>query len=267
MGRSCGIRVYFISSFFLFLFPFFYPAIVLSATSTTKFSILRSANPVPLHTLPVPSLRSFSTSPCRRSAIMSIIETIPIDHVPADHTVHIAFFKDIQNAGFLHSQLLARNAEFEYALIDASVAVSRTHILAAAFKAVTAKVDGSLKTPNVHSELVASLSSANNIAEAYRRYGISPSSKDVIAVKIVSPSPAGSKSLLAEDVEKHLNENFQGTPVPFTDESIATSTDWAKVRKYYKLNGLPWLDAIKDEAERKEQLETLVLGAMALRTA
>lgn len=103
------------------------------------------------------------------------------------------------------------------------------------------------------------------IAEAYRRYGISPSSKDVIAVKIVSPTPAGPKS--AEEVEKHLKEHFQGTPVPFTDESIATSTDWAKVRKYYKLNGLAWLDGIKDEAQHKEELESLVLGAMALRTA
>ncbi|TEA12721.1 EKC/KEOPS complex subunit CGI121 [Colletotrichum sidae] len=196
---------------------------------------------------------------------MSIIETITIDHVPADHAVHVAFFKDVQNAAFLHSQLLARNPDFEYSLIDASVAVSRTHILAAAFKAVTAKVDGSLKTPNVHSELVASLSSANNIAEAYRRYGISPSSKNVIAVKVVGPSPSNSHSV--EDVENHLKEHFQGNPVPFTDESIATSTDWAKVRKYYKLNGLAWLDAIKDEAEKREQLETLVLGAMALRTA
>ncbi|KAK1483964.1 hypothetical protein CTAM01_13189 [Colletotrichum tamarilloi] len=193
----------------------------------------------------------------------SIIETIPIDHVPADHVVHVAFFKEIENAAFLHQQLLDRNADFEYALIDASVAVSRTHILAAAFKAVTAKVDGSLKTPNVHSELVASLSSANNIAEAYRRCGISPSTKDVIVVKITSPSGPPS----AQDVEQHLKDNFQGTPTPFTDESIATSTDWAKVRKYYKLNGLAWLDAIKDEAERREQLETLVLGAMALRTA
>ncbi|OLN86598.1 EKC/KEOPS complex subunit [Colletotrichum chlorophyti] len=196
----------------------------------------------------------------------SIIEIIPIDHVPADHALHVAFFKDVQNAAFLHEQLRARNPEFEYALIDASVAVSRTHILAAAFKAVTAKVDGSLKTPNVHSELVMSLSPSKNIVEAYRRYGISPSSMDVIAIKITSPS-AGSSSLTAEEVEKHLTEHVQGTPVPFTDESIATCTDWPKVRKYYKLNGLAWLDAIKDETERREQLETLVLGAMALRTA
>lgn len=52
---------------------------------------------------------------------MSIIETVPIDHVPADHALHVAFFKDVQNAAFLHSQLLARNADFEYALVDASV--------------------------------------------------------------------------------------------------------------------------------------------------
>lgn len=111
----------------------------------------------------------------------------------------------------------------------------------------------------------AAVSDHTQIAEAYRRYGISPLSKDVIAVKIVSPNPAGPKS--ADELEEHLKEHFQGTPVPFTDESIAASTDWTKVRKYYKLNGLAWLDGIKDETQRMEELESLVLGAMALRTA
>jgi hypothetical protein len=35
--------------------------------------------------------------------------------------VYVAYFRDVQNAGFLHEQLLARNADFEYALIDASI--------------------------------------------------------------------------------------------------------------------------------------------------
>lgn len=58
----------------------------------------------------------------------SIIETIPIDHVPADHVVHVAFFKEIENAAFLHQQLLDRNADFEYALIDASVVWHTAHL-------------------------------------------------------------------------------------------------------------------------------------------
>lgn len=49
------------------------------------------------------------------------LETVPLEHIPASHTIHISFFKDVQNAAFLHEQLLARNADFEYALIDASV--------------------------------------------------------------------------------------------------------------------------------------------------
>lgn len=50
-----------------------------------------------------------------------------------------------------------------------------------------------------------------------------------------------------------------------TDDNIGAATDIAKVRKYYKLNGLGWVEAIKDERERRAELEMLILGAMALR--
>lgn len=66
-------------------------------------------------------------------------------------------------------------------------------------------------------------------------------------------------------MERHLRENVKGTPVDFNDEAIASTTDWPKVKKYYKLNGLQWLEATKDEKEKKKQLEGLILGAMALR--
>jgi EKC/KEOPS complex subunit CGI121/TPRKB len=49
------------------------------------------------------------------------LETVQLEHIPSTHTVHMSLFKDVQNAAFLHEQLLARNADFEYALIDASV--------------------------------------------------------------------------------------------------------------------------------------------------
>ncbi|KAM0329481.1 hypothetical protein ACHAQA_004790 [Verticillium albo-atrum] len=194
-----------------------------------------------------------------------MLDTIALDLVPADHQVHAALFRDVQNAAFLHSQLLARNADFEYAFIDASVVVSRTHVLAAAFRALAAKLSDNLKTPNVHSELVTSLSPSNNIADAYRRYGISPATKDLVVVKITYPTDAAPTPTSHDDLEKHLTENVQGTAVGFSDEELARTTDWAKVKKYYKLNGLAWLDAIKDEGEKRSQMDELVLGAMALR--
>ncbi|KAG7102780.1 EKC/KEOPS complex subunit like protein, partial [Verticillium longisporum] len=194
-----------------------------------------------------------------------MLDTIALDLVPSDHQVHVALFRGVQNAGFLHSQLLARNAAFEYAFIDASVVASRNQILAAAFRALAAKLSDNLKTPNVHSELVTSLSPSNNIADAYRRFGISPTTKDLVVVKITYPSDSAPTPVSRDDIEKHLAENVEATPAEFSDDELAVSTDWTKVKKYYKLNGLPWLDAIKDEQERKLQMDELVLGAMALR--
>lgn len=49
------------------------------------------------------------------------LESLALEHLPTSHQVHLAMFKDVKNAAFLHQQLLARNAEFEYAFIDASV--------------------------------------------------------------------------------------------------------------------------------------------------
>lgn len=49
------------------------------------------------------------------------LETLALEHVPAQYAVHVALFQDVRNADFLHKQLLARNAAFEYAFIDASI--------------------------------------------------------------------------------------------------------------------------------------------------
>lgn len=49
------------------------------------------------------------------------LERVPLEHLPASRAVYIAFYRDVQNAAFLHSQLLSRNGDFEYGLIDASV--------------------------------------------------------------------------------------------------------------------------------------------------
>ncbi|CAN8101496.1 unnamed protein product [Discula destructiva] len=195
---------------------------------------------------------------------MSLLETIAIEHVPSSHSVHVGLFKDVSNAAFLQSQLLARNADFEYAFIGASTIVSRLHLLAAVYKALSVLVDGKLRSPNVHAEMVNALSASNNISEAYRRYGIGPDVKDIIVVKVTFPIAERPQPPTAEDVWKHLSETVEGTAVPFTDNEIANMTDWAKVRKYYKLS-VPSLTAIKDEQLKFKESEMLILGAMALR--
>ncbi|KAL8399573.1 hypothetical protein RB594_000098 [Gaeumannomyces avenae] len=226
-----------------------------------------SADPAPA--APPPAAAADSKPP----APPNLLAHIPLEHVPASYTVHAALFRSVANAGFLHAQLLARNSAFEYAFVDASALASTTHLLAAVFRAVNAAASSSssssssspssgLRTPNVHSEAVFCLAPSANIAEAYRRFGISPASRDVVAVKVLT---AGGTAT-ADDVWAHLCASVEGTAVPFTDENVALCTDWAKVRKYYKLNGAAALAGIKDdEGARRRDEEMLILGAMALR--
>lgn len=52
---------------------------------------------------------------------MASLETLNIPHLPVSNSVYVALYRDVQNAAFLRQQLLAGNAEYEYALIDASM--------------------------------------------------------------------------------------------------------------------------------------------------
>lgn len=79
------------------------------------------------------------------------------------------------------------------------------------------------------------------------------------------PTEASSETLSSDDIWQHLQENVQGEPAILSDEALLHVTDLAKVRKYYKLNGLNWLDNIKDDKAKRAELESLVLGGMALR--
>lgn len=91
------------------------------------------------------------------------LEKVELEHVPPTYQVYAAFFRDVSNAEFLHAQLLSRNSEFEYAFIDASSVISRLHLLSAVYSAVNVLLDGALRTPNVHSEIVVSLNTNNNV--------------------------------------------------------------------------------------------------------
>ncbi|MCJ1384776.1 hypothetical protein MMC17_007894 [Xylographa soralifera] len=91
------------------------------------------------------------------------LTTLHLAHLPPDLAVHIALCRELQNGAFLRQQLLAGNAEFEYALLDASSILSPTHLHAAIFRAATDAQAQRLKTHNVHAEIVFALSANNNV--------------------------------------------------------------------------------------------------------
>ncbi|KEQ96474.1 hypothetical protein AUEXF2481DRAFT_3965 [Aureobasidium subglaciale EXF-2481] len=193
---------------------------------------------------------------------MSTLETIALPHLP-QYPLCVGLFKDVKNATFLRQQLLAGNADFEYAFLDASVVLSRRHFLAASFRGINDFSSKRMKSHNVHSEIVFSFSPNNNIAESFRRFGISDTTQHVLAIKVLSGS-----NIAAESVSKHLQENIDGEQVEVSDAILADLADQARLRKIYKLN----VQAKKGAANGTtspvseiKELETSILGVMALK--
>lgn len=69
---------------------------------------------------------------------------------------------------------------------------------------------------------------------------------------------------------------MEGKQVPFSDEELGTVTDWARVRKVYKLSlvgqqgkkkGMGEEEKREEEERERKELGLQVLGAMALRGA
>ncbi|EFQ99707.1 cgi121 [Nannizzia gypsea CBS 118893] len=197
---------------------------------------------------------------------MSLLQSVQIAHLPPSLVVHIALYRDVKNSPFLREQLISGNSAYEYAFIDASMILSTTHVLAAAFRAINDYENKRLKSRNVHSEIVFALSPNNNIADAFRRFGITDSTKDLLVVK-VSTTP----DITHESISKHLGEAIEGTQVAFDDATLSQITDISKIQKAYKLSNVvdqkPSKKPTVDAAEKtlKKRLETSIVGAIALR--
>ncbi|KAB8225237.1 kinase binding protein CGI-121-domain-containing protein [Aspergillus novoparasiticus] len=195
----------------------------------------------------------------------STLETINFPHLPSSLPVHVALYRDIENAPFLRQQLISGNADFEYAFIDASMVLSRAHVSSAIFRAVNDYLNERLKSRNVHSEIVFSFSPTNNIADSFRKFGISDSTKDLLVVK-VSVTP----EITHDSVAAHLAQSIEGSPVPFNDETLSKIADVTKIKKAYKLGALPSAPAGQVNGAGNDdngRLENSIIGAIALRGA
>lgn len=92
------------------------------------------------------------------------MQTVKLPHFPEQH-LQFCLFRNVQNTSFLRQQLLDGNTDFEYAFLDAAILLSRNHVLAACFRAINDQLNDRLRSRNVHSEIVFSLSPNNNVSE------------------------------------------------------------------------------------------------------
>lgn len=83
-----------------------------------------------------------------------------------------------------------------------------------------------------------------------------------------------------DSVAQHLNKVVDANPIPFSDESLKFISDTGKITKSYKLGSRADANAkgrdqaahgpsvnSSEEDEERRQLETCIIGAIALRGA
>ncbi|TID15997.1 Zinc finger CCCH-type protein [Venturia nashicola] len=207
---------------------------------------------------------------------------IRLPHLPYT-SVHVSLFKDVKNAAFLRKQLMEGNAEFEYAFLDATMIISVNHVLAAVFRAINDSSHGRMKSRNVHSEIVFSLSPNNNIAESFRRFGVLDTTTNLLAVKVIDST----NMLTASDPSIHLSESVEGNRIEFNDANLKETADIPRLIKIYKLtagtdmpssgkrgkgprggsNAAPEQhpNGTTEEVDQVKEMEAVMLGTMALK--
>ena len=108
------------------------------------------------------------------------------------------------------------------------------------------------------------------IAESFRRFGITPTTTGLLVIKVSTPSAP----FTGPQIQERLSKVVEGTQIPFSDDELRDMTDLVRVRKIYKLNsaGEGGKKAVTgadrpSESDERKGLEILVLGSMALRGA
>lgn len=150
---------------------------------------------------------------------------------------------------------------------------SKLHLLTAVHQALLAQAAGDLRTKTVHSEILWTLCPTNNvrvrkmcgpfcmlncplvrqISDAIKRFGLSATTTSLILIKVL-PSSSNPPIPSIPDQARSL---VHGQPLSF-DSIPRVLTDWAAVRKVYKLNADPALVELrKVQGKEAEELERM----------
>ncbi|KAJ0392721.1 hypothetical protein P43SY_011976 [Pythium insidiosum] len=143
-------------------------------------------------------------------------------------TLHTAFFKDVKNSAALRQAVL--NQEINFALINARMVVDLFAVHAAAARALLCDQDNKLITKTLNAELVFNLSGSRNVAESFRRFGLTDECDQILVCVFDADEDAISKALALVD----------GTLIdtPSLKEALGphlAPNDVAMIRKYYKI--------------------------------
>ncbi|KAJ1966079.1 hypothetical protein IWQ62_002515 [Dispira parvispora] len=155
---------------------------------------------------------------------MSLTQSQPLQLHDQATQVHVALWINVSNASELHQRLLGGDTTVNCALINPEAVVDPFQVMVAVHRAAEALEQQQLRTRNIYSEIVYNLSPNKSIKEAFTRFGLNPTCKTILAVRV-----GGSQ----EAFDNEVGATIVGEPAALERLSSVTSLD--KVRQYYKL--------------------------------
>ncbi|KTW26786.1 hypothetical protein T552_02787 [Pneumocystis carinii B80] len=175
--------------------------------------------------------------------------TFKLPNYPSEH-VHIALYINIKNLHYIKNLVVSGNLGFQYTFIDASTIISFYQILAAVHNSIRNCKENELRTKNIYSEIIYSLSSTLNITDAFEKFGITDKTENLIVIKI-----GGKKEQAEEELKKIIN----GTEIEPNDSNIEKIRDMTKIYKNYKLNE-------NEKYDNLSEVIKIIISSMAMKS-
>eukprot|EP01119_Soliformovum_irregulare_P005092 TRINITY_DN16489_c0_g1_i1.p1 TRINITY_DN16489_c0_g1~~TRINITY_DN16489_c0_g1_i1.p1 ORF type:complete len:171 (-),score=38.53 TRINITY_DN16489_c0_g1_i1:34-546(-) len=137
------------------------------------------------------------------------------------HSIHLFLFDQVSNSDVLLQKLL--NLEIEMALMNTEMIVDHFQVLVAANMALSASETKTMKTKNVHSELVYLIAANKNINPSIKAFGINKTSSRILVAVF-----DGTREKLDS-----VGNMVQGNSIELSQ--LSNGYDELKVKKNYKI--------------------------------
>jgi EKC/KEOPS complex subunit CGI121/TPRKB len=109
-------------------------------------------------------------------------------------------------------------------------------------------------------------SNQRQIAESFRRFGVTDATSSLIAVKIIAATGTEDDQVASvAAVSHHLKASIEGDPLPFTESNLAGLSDVPKICKIYKIENKSASNGLSSIAGRIGHIEGTILGIMAIK--
>ncbi|AET39195.1 Cgi121p Ecym_4116 [Eremothecium cymbalariae DBVPG len=145
-------------------------------------------------------------------------------HIPQfkDYKVQLAFFKDVVNVQDIRSKV----AELPFGFIDARNVLSLEQLSSAVYKALIEVKYNKMRSKNLNSEVVLSLSPTSNIGDALRSFGIQEDSSVLILVRVASMDESSE--------ERDFSSLIEGSEIELSDDNLRKYADIELIKRVCK---------------------------------